>query len=134
MNNRFRLERSQSAPGWWVLTDTVNMVVCRFEEHKFNETQKVTVLDDSALMAREGTANELAHIMTEMGDYMATHWYSIAMPTPTFEFRMDDEHDRMLLIRNKHPRFTLELQDECDTTRLANALRAAYEFTKRHTR
>ena len=131
MNTRFRLEQSTEQPGWWVLTDTDNLVVIRFKEHEFNDTQKVTVLDESALLKDSDCTNRLAHIMSEMGDYMFTHWYSIAMPTPVFEFRQDDENDRLLLIRHKYPKFALEIQDDCDAKQLADALKAAGEFIKK---
>lgn len=130
-NNRFRLEKS-THQGWWVLTDADNLIVIKFEEHKFNETQKVTILDDSRFFGcAEEMAKELARIMAEMGDYMYSHWYSIAMPTPVFELRQDDERDRLLLIRNKFPKMTIEIQDDCDVKQLSDALKAASEFIKK---
>lgn len=131
-NNRFRLEKSQDLPDWWVLTDTENLIVCKFEEHKFNETQRVSVLEDSKFASDANCANKLAHIMAEMGNYMFSHWYSIAMPTPVFEFRQDDENDRLLLIRNKFPKFTMEIQDVCDLKQLSDVLRAGGEFASKY--
>ena len=128
---RFRLEKSSELPDWWVLTDTDNLVVIRFKEHEYNETQKVTVLEDSELLKRPNCAKELAQIMAEMGDYMFLHWYSIAMPTPVFELRLDDEQDRLLLIRNKFPKFTVEIQDSASPKQLSDALKAAGEFIKK---
>ena len=129
---RFKLEKSQDLPGWWVLTDTENLVVIRFKEHEFNETQKVSILENSRFYgSAEDMAKELAHIMAEMGDYMYSHWYSIAMPTPVFEFREDEKNDRMLLIRNKYPRLAIEIQDDCDVKQLSDALKAASEFVKK---
>lgn len=130
--NRFKLEKSQDLPNWWVLTDTENLIVCKFEEHKFNETQRVSVLEDSKFTSDLNCANKLAHIMAEMGDYMFSHWYSIALPTPVFEFRQDDENDRLLLIRNKFPKFTMEIQDDCDLKQLSDALRSGHEFAKKY--
>lgn len=131
MNKRFILEKSQELPDWWVLTDTENLIVCKFEEHKFNETQRVYVLEDSEFTSDMNCANKLAHIMSEMGDYMFSHWYSIALPTPIFEFRQDDENDRLLIIRNKFPKFTMEIQDDCDLKQLSDALKACGEFVKK---
>lgn len=37
---RFILEKSQDLPGWWVLTDAENLVVLKFKEHEFNESQQ----------------------------------------------------------------------------------------------
>ena len=130
--NRFKLEKSQEQPDWWVLTDTMNLIVVRFEEHKFNETQKVSILEESKFLNMDNCALELAHIMTEIGDYMFSHWYSIVFPTPVFEFRQDDENDRFLLIRNKFPKFTLELQDNCDLKQLSKALAAGSEYVSKY--
>lgn len=125
---RFRLEKSQDLPGWWVLTDAENLVVLKFKEHEFNESQQVTFIDDDKSVIEKLGAQGVAQILREMGDYMFTHWYSIALPTPVFEFRQDDENDRMLIIRNKFPKFTLEIQDDCDLKQLSDALKAAGEF------
>ncbi len=114
------------------MTDTDNLIVCKFKEHEFNETQRITILDESKFVSNPNCANELAHIMAEMGDYMFSHWYSIALPTPVFEFRQDDENDRLLLIRNKFPKFTMEIQDDCDLKQLADSINAGGEFVKRY--
>lgn len=125
---RFILEKSQDLPGWWVLTDTENLVVLKFKEHEFNESQQVTFIDEDKSFIEKLGEQGIAEVLREMGDYMFTHWYSIAMPTPVFEFRQDDENNRMLLIRNKFPKFTLEIQDDCDLKQLSDALKAAGEF------
>lgn len=130
--NRFKLERSQDLPEWWVLADTENLIVCRFKEHEFNDTQKVIILEDSKFAHTSNCANEIAHIMSEMGDYMFSHWYSIALPTPVFEFRQDEESGRLLLIRNKFPKFTMEIQDDCDLKQLSDALRTGSEFISKY--
>ena len=67
-----------------------------------------------------------------MGDYMFSHWYSIALPTPAFEFREDDENDRLLLIRNKFPKLTIEVQDDCNLKQLSDALEASSEFVAKY--
>lgn len=45
---RFRMERSQKKSGWWVVTDTENLIVITFEEHRFHETQHIVPLSDGA--------------------------------------------------------------------------------------
>lgn len=125
---RFKLEKSQDLPGWWVLTDTENRIVVKFKEHEYNETQKVTFLDDGQSVIESLGAFGIARVLLEMGDYMFTHWYRIALPTPVFEFRKDEENDRMLLIRNKFPKLTIEINDDCDLKQLSDALKAAGEF------
>lgn len=132
-NNRFKLEKSQDLPGWWVLTDTENLIVCKFKEHEYNETQKISVLEEETLLQRmQNPAAEIPKIMSEMGDYMFSHWYSIALPTPAFEFREDDENDRLLLIRNKFPKLTIEVQDDCNLKQLSDALEASSEFVAKY--
>lgn len=37
---KYTIQESKD-PGWWVVTDTENLVVLKFQEHKFNETQMV---------------------------------------------------------------------------------------------
>ena len=125
---RFKLEKSQDLPRWWVLTDTENLVIVKFKEHEFNESQKITFIDDDKSVVERLGAQGIARILSEMGDYMFSHWYSIALPTPIFEFRQDDENDRLLLIRNKFPKLTIEINDTCDLKQLSDALKAAGEF------
>ena len=132
MMNRFKLEKSQDLPGWWVLTDTKSFVVVKFKEHEFNETQKITHLDNDQEVIRKLGPQGIARVLREMGDYMFTHWYSIAMPTPVFEFREDDENGRTLLLRNKFPKLTIEINDDCDLKQLSDALKAAVEFVNKY--
>ena len=61
---KYLLQKSET-PGWWVFTDTENKIVIRFEEGRFNETQEVTLLDDSG-----ASATEIAAMMRERGDYI----------------------------------------------------------------
>lgn len=131
-NKRFKLEQSQDLPEWWVLTDIDNLIVIKFKEHEFNETQRITVLEESMFVNRTDCANELAHIASEMGNYMLTHYYSIALPVPVFEFRQDDEKERLLLIRNKFPRIMVEINDDCNLQQLSKALSSAAEFVNKY--
>ena len=64
---KYLIQKSET-PGWWIVTDTENMVVIKFQEHKFNETQMITMLEDCQL-----SALQLARIMREMGDWVAQH-------------------------------------------------------------
>ena len=60
--------KESKEPGWWVVTDTENLVVIKFQDHKFNETWKVTMLEDCNL-----SALQVARVMREIGDWLATH-------------------------------------------------------------
>lgn len=64
---RFIIQPSQEQENWWVLTDTENQIVVRFEDKRFNQTQQVTMLEDVE------TPNPLviARMMREIGDYLA---------------------------------------------------------------
>lgn len=129
---KYKLEKSQNLSGWWVLTDTENLIVCKFKEHEFNETQQITILEESKFINKEDCSNEIAQIMSKMGEYMFSHWYSIALPTPVFEFRKDEENDKFLIIRNKFPKFKIEIQSSCTLQQLQDALKACTEFVSKY--
>ena len=40
------MQKSSTRPNGWVLTDTENGIVVTFDDGNFNDTQKVTPLDD----------------------------------------------------------------------------------------
>lgn len=64
-DERFVLRQSQKMADGWVVADTEHQVVLTFREHHFNDTQKVTFLNDvpyDYLLA--------ARIMREIGDWM----------------------------------------------------------------
>lgn len=65
---RFILQPSEQ-PLHWVCTDTDNNIVCRFEEHKFNETQKFTLIDGESFRTKEA-ALAVATYIREMGDWL----------------------------------------------------------------
>lgn len=79
--NRFKIEPSTQQNGWWAVTDTENLIVVRFREHQFNETQQVTVLDESKFAPiSAATATQVAHIMCEIADWLRANHYKKAMP------------------------------------------------------
>lgn len=65
--SKYILQKS-TQPNKWVLTDTENGVVITFENGKFNDTQKVTLLENA-----NKTAEELAKILKEMGEWAVEH-------------------------------------------------------------
>lgn len=127
--SKFNLKRSESAPGWWTLSYPEYGVTITFEEHKFNETQKVMLSDQSVV--QELGPQGIARIMREAGDWLSTHAFSVAMPTPVFEFRRDDDADKDYILRNKFPRLKIEVREECSYKQLADALRSGSEYVKR---
>lgn len=70
---RYILQASNDTPGWWVVTDTENKVVVKFKDHEFNDTQKVTLLEDCHLSALQA-----ARIMRELSDWLAAEHYDKA--------------------------------------------------------
>ena len=76
---RFILEKSQLTKGWWVLTDTVNLVVITFEEGRFNETQKVTQLEGGENYTSMNDVMTQVRIIRELSDWLAINHYKIAI-------------------------------------------------------
>lgn len=66
-SSRFVLQKSKKE-GFYVLTDSVNEIVCTFEAGKFYD-QKISFLNDVKL-----SAGQIATIMREMGDFMANNY------------------------------------------------------------
>ena len=76
MKNRFTIQQSELQGNSWVCTDTENLLVCTFEEKKFNETQKFQFLEE----VKKPDANQLAKAVREMADWLRANHYSKAMP------------------------------------------------------
>lgn len=77
--DRYKLEPSQLKSGWWVCTDTENLLVCTFEEGRFNDTQKFTDLEgDDTFKSMDDVMAHL-RVMREMSDWLAINHYKIVM-------------------------------------------------------
>lgn len=74
MTERYVLQKSDNNPDGWVLTDTHNMIVVSFKQGQFNETQKVTMLNDVCL-----DVMTLARIMREIGAWLVLNHRDIAI-------------------------------------------------------
>lgn len=123
--NKYIIQKS-THPNKWVLTDKCNSIVVTFEDGKFNETQKVTLLDDTRL-----TANELAKVMRELGEWAVRYHSSKCFDQP-YGVEYSEDDTKMYLYRRKSPKWRLEIQDNVDKKELANSLRKAAEWlTKR---
>lgn len=114
--DKYILERSETTPCGWVLTDTENRIVVRFIEHQFNETQKVTMLEDST-----ANAEDLARIMREIGDWMFRNHYNVAMK-PQVHIAYDEE-TYSVIKRIKSPTFEIRITEKTDVHLLAQNLR-----------
>lgn len=124
--NKYIIQKSSTLPSGWVLTDKENGIVVTFEDGKFNETQKVTPLEDV-----NHAPQELARIMQELGEWVVRHHGSKCFKQPYgIEFSEDDS--TCFLYRRKSPRWRLEIRDNVDKNDLASSLKKAAEWlTKR---
>ncbi len=84
MAGRFIIQPSKE-PGFWVVTDTEHKIVIRFQEHHFNETQKITLLDGAKFAKTEDTIR-VATYLREAADWLRDEHYDKAMPP------IDKEH------------------------------------------
>lgn len=62
MKDRFILQETETG---YCCTDQKNMIVCRFIARRFNDTQKITMLDDNVL-----SAIKIATALREMADWL----------------------------------------------------------------
>lgn len=69
--DRYKLDIGNT-PGEWVCTDLEHKIVCVFKDGAYNQTQKFTELEDSAV---ELGANKLASIAKDMGDWLCKNHY-----------------------------------------------------------
>ena len=120
---QYIIQASSTQPKGWVLTDTENKVVITFEDGLFNESQKVTLLEDSS-----ATAEELAHIVGAMGEWAARHHGSKCF-NRTYGYEVSEDEKKCYIYRRKGPRWRLEIQESKVTPgSLADSLRKAAEF------
>ena len=72
---RFILQKSKSIKDGWVCTDKLHNIVCVFENHKFNDTQKFTLLDGDKFDTKE-EALAVATYLREMADWLRENHYN----------------------------------------------------------
>ena len=75
---KYKLERSQQKEDWWVCTDTENLVVCTFQEGKFDETQKFASAkcEEDIISSRNKVAAYL-RAMNELTGWLAINHYTL---------------------------------------------------------
>ena len=86
-NDRFTLQPSREQ-GSWVATDKEHGIVITFKEHRFNDTQKVTLLDGDTFSSMD-QAMALPTYLREMADWLRAEHYNKVMPS------MDEQRARM---------------------------------------
>ncbi len=72
---RYLLQKSATMADSYVVTDTVNNIVITFKEHRFNDTQNVTFLNDEV----NADALQLARIMREVGQWLYDNHRDISL-------------------------------------------------------
>lgn len=123
---KYIIQKSSTQPKGWVLTDTENKVVITFQDGQFNESQKVTLLEDCMV-----TVDELARIVGAMGEWAARHHGSKCFNQP-YGIEYSEDNTKCFLYRKKSPQWRLEIMDNVDKVHLADSLRKAAEWlTKR---
>ena len=127
--NKYILQ-SSTQPNSWVLTDTENGVVIVFEDGRFNETQKVTMLEDAPKLS----PTDLAQILRKLGKWGARHHGSkLFKNVYGFEHSEDDKH--LYLYRKNPPRWRMELENGVeDKRKLASTLNKAAEYITKITK
>lgn len=124
--SKYIMQKSSILPNGWVLTDKENGIVVTFEDGKFNDTQKVTPLEDV-----HHTPEELARIMRELGEWVVRHHGSKCFSQP-YGIEYSEDNTKCFLYRKKSPQWRLEIKDNVDKAHLADSLRKAAEWlTKR---
>lgn len=130
---KYQLEPSTQREDWWVLTDIEHEIVILFKEHYFNETQKITLLDDKKLLGNcgeEEPATFIARLLREMSEWAAQRHPDIVFPLSTFMVGRNDD-GRVTIIRTKYPKFTITVEDSCDCFELQKAVSRLNEYLKK---
>ena len=78
MEQRFILQRSATS-GYWVATDRDHNIVVQFEHGKYNETQKVTLLNGDTF-TNEKEALKVATYLRELADWLREEHYEKLFP------------------------------------------------------
>lgn len=125
---KYIIQPSKENPSGWILTDTENGVCISFEDGSFNETQRITVLDD----VPNPSANELSQIMCGMGDWVVRHHGDKAFSNP-YGFKYSEDNGTLFLYRRKRPKWRMEIEslEQDYLTRLAASLKKAAEFLQK---
>lgn len=127
--NKYIIQKS-THPNKWVLTDKENGVIITFEEGNFNNSQKVTMLEDAPKLS----PIDLARIMRKLGEWGARHHGSkLFKNVYGFEYSEDDKH--LYLYRKNPPRWRMELENGIeDKRKLASTLNKAAEYITKITK
>lgn len=60
-----------------VVTDKELLVVVRFTRHQFNDTQKVSLLEEDRVLKMDNPAQRIATCLREMADWLRANHYRL---------------------------------------------------------
>lgn len=75
--SRYLLQKSDTRPYGWVLTDTELGIVQQFDEGNYNDSQKTTILEDSLI-----DAPTIAEALRKMSEWLRDNHYEIIFSSP----------------------------------------------------
>lgn len=129
---RHHLRPLQNSPGWWVLEDAEIGMQIRFRKCHFNDTQEVAFTDPDAI-GRLG-ASGVAKAIQEAAQWLYLHAYNVAMPDePKYMVQLGAQDDRVMVVRNKFPRFVVHVMDAVDDpVKIGDAIIHAGYFVKKN--
>lgn len=99
---KFILQRSTTRPDGWVVTDTENGIVIRFDDGDFNGSQKVSLLNET----HEYDLNSLARLVREIAEWTNYYHAELCFSKP-YVLRYT-EAGEPCVARHKHPRYLIE--------------------------
>ena len=124
--SKYVIQKSITRPNGWVLTDKEHEIVVTFDDGEFNDTQKVTLLNNVHY-----TANEIAHIMQELGEWAVRHCGSKCFKQ-AYGFEYSEDDSTCCIYSRESPQWRLEIKDNVNKEHLASSLKKAAEWlTKR---
>ena len=121
--NKYIIQPSNTQPNGWVLTDTEYGIVIVFEDGKFNETQKPTMLENMP----ELSPNELARIISELGLW-GVKYHSSKLFDDTYGIECSEDDKKHYLYRREEPKWRMEVKEGVNIIELAASLTDAADF------
>ncbi len=113
-NDRFILQPSRKK-GSWVATDKAHGIVITFREHRFNDTQEITLLGGDTFGSVE-QAMAVPTALREIADWLRKEHYDVAMPALTIQREKMGQS-----IRNLRQQREMTQQDLADAAGITKA-------------
>ena len=104
----YKLEKSASVDGGYVLTDTENLCVITFVAGDYENTKRVTFVGEEP-----GNAGRRGFIVDEAEKYLALRHPEIAFSRERFGFKVAEADNRLVYCHNGAPRWEMRLTFDC---------------------